>query len=71
MIFIIAAIIITVLCFAPTARGVCPAVGNRNPEPAVIHYQQINTDEITDPEARNAIQNKSTLVQNPRRAALA
>ena len=49
---------ITVLSCALTASGVCPAQGNRNPETiAVVRSRQINTNEINDPTARNAIQN--------------
>ena len=49
-------VIIAVLC-SPIASAVCPAQGNSNPIQAVVHYQHINTDEITDPIARTAIQN--------------
>ena len=49
-------VIIAVLC-SPIASAVCLAQGNSNPIQAVVHYQHINTDEITDPIARTAIQN--------------
>ena len=48
-------VIIAVLC-SPIASAVCPAQGNSNPIQAVVHYQHINTDEITDPIARTTIQ---------------
>ena len=56
MIFIaLLAAIITVLC-SPIISGVCPAQGNSNPMQTVVNYQLTNTDEITDPMLRTAIQ---------------
>ena len=53
---IIITAIITVLS-STTVGGVCPAKGNESPVRAVIHYHSVNAEEITDPKARDVIQN--------------
>ena len=53
---ILTAAIVAVLC-SPIVSGVCPTQGNGSPSPAVIRYQPIGIDRITDPMTRTTIQN--------------
>ena len=53
---ILTAAIVAVLC-SPIVSGVCPAQGNGSPSLAVIRYQPIGIDRITDPMTRTTIQN--------------